>query len=121
MKPLVQFNNNTKKIIFMAPAWLYAVLRSRPTYPPASHSKLSTAALRGTCFYPWRSPTTRKSIHIGSPHCERSKAKGIRQKAEGIRRKAEGRRRKAKDIKCLKTNKRPNGKWQISKYAKMQI
>ena len=42
----------------MAPAGLSAVLRSRRKYTPASQGKLSSAALRGTCFYPWRSPTT---------------------------------------------------------------
>jgi len=31
---------------------LSAVLRSRRTFPPASHSKISAAALRGTCSYP---------------------------------------------------------------------
>ena len=38
---------------------LSAVLRSRRTGNPASHSKLSTAALRGTCFYP---PSLRQLI-----------------------------------------------------------
>jgi len=52
----IQIKNN-----FMAPAGLYAVLRSRRTYPPALQGKLSSAALRGTCFYPWRSPTTSKA------------------------------------------------------------
>ena len=42
----------------MAPAGLSAVLRSRRTYTTASQGKLSAAALRGTCFYPWRSSTT---------------------------------------------------------------
>ena len=46
------------KNIFLAPAGLFAVLRSRRTYSQASQGKLSAAALRGTCFYPWRSPTT---------------------------------------------------------------
>ena len=42
----------------MAPAGLSAVLRSRRTYTQASQGKLIAAALRGTCFYPWRSATT---------------------------------------------------------------
>ena len=63
----------------MAPAGLSAVLRSRRTYPPASQGKLTPAALRGTCCYPWRSPTTSK--HKYKQH---------------LLRKAEGRRLKAK-------------------------
>ena len=46
----------------MAPAGLSAVLRSRRTYTLASQVKLIAAALRGTCFYPWRSPTTTLQI-----------------------------------------------------------
>ena len=61
----------------MAPAGLYAVLRSRRTYAPASQGKLIAAALRGTCFYPWRSPTTSKHKYL--QHSLR-KVKGRRQK-----------------------------------------
>ena len=61
----------------MAPAGLYGVLRSRRTYAPASQGKLSAAALRGTCFYPWRSPTTSKHKYL-QPLLR--KVKGRRQK-----------------------------------------
>ena len=50
----------------MAPAGLYAVLRSRRTYAPASQGKLTAAALRGTCFYPWRSHNTTLDIYMQS-------------------------------------------------------
>jgi len=62
----------------MAPAGLSAVLRSRRKYTPASQGKLSAAALRGTCFYPWRSPTTSKYKFV-QPSLR--KAKGKRHKA----------------------------------------
>ena len=38
----------------MAPAGLSAVLRSRQTNSLASQGSGTVAALRGTCFYPWR-------------------------------------------------------------------
>jgi len=54
----------------MAPAGLYAVLRSRRTYPPASQGKLSAAALRVLASIPGAAPLP-VSINIGNPHYER--------------------------------------------------
>ena len=50
----------------MAPAGLSAVLLSRRSGSPASHSKFYPAALRGTCCYPWRNKTAalRNSKHL---------------------------------------------------------
>ena len=38
----------------MRPGGLYAVLRSRHINSLASQGSFTVAALRGTCFYPWR-------------------------------------------------------------------
>jgi len=87
MKRVEQFNNNTKKNNFYGAGRAIPIfsgeLRSRRTYPPASQGKLCAAALRGTCFYPWRSPTFSKKHTYRQPSLR--KAKDRRQKAEGGR------------------------------------
>jgi hypothetical protein len=55
--------NNISNLLWR-PGGLSAVLRSRHTSRSASHGIIYWAALRGTCFYPWRSPTTTPQNHL---------------------------------------------------------